>query len=156
MIHVLEFPPKESLSKNVSFDSLYRMYFFPRHLLFFSAKSFMTELKVLRLLLIFYASLACQPVAPVSLSLSLPAKSTILNLEVLIICSPEINVLVLLIIAVNTACDLELSWFILVEEVCLFFNPILIILATSYIEVTFSILQPTGKTTLFAFSLRLT
>lgn len=87
IITVLELPPKESFSKYVNFESLYLICLLL--ILFYSeqrsAKSLITAPRVVRLLLIILASFNLYPSAPVSLDLSLPAKSTMWNLDVFVI-----------------------------------------------------------------------
>jgi hypothetical protein len=76
---VLEFPPKEFLSKKVNLESLYLMCFYLSA--FVSERPLITDPKTERDLLILHPSLNLSPWAPVCFCLSLPAKSIKLNLE---------------------------------------------------------------------------
>lgn len=49
-------------------------------------------------------------------------------------------------VAVNTACDRELSLFMFVQAICLFLAPVFIKAITSPIEVTLSSVQGSGYT----------
>jgi hypothetical protein len=87
----------------------------------------MTIPRQLKLLLIFLHSSNLLPEAPVTLTLSEPARSTKLSLATLIY-FPSLCVLFYLIcsiVMIKTACDLEESSFILVFAVALDLAPIL-------------------------------
>ena len=77
-----EFPPKDYLSSEVSFDSLYGIN--SESLFFFSSltvRAVITFRKTCSDLLISVASFACWPVVPVKACFSLPAKSTSCSFE---------------------------------------------------------------------------
>ena len=76
--HVLELPPKLSLSIRVNLESRYGTW-----VLFPSVRAVITCPKVVRLLLIVLASSRVYPVAPVFATFSLPARSTRYNLPYL-------------------------------------------------------------------------
>lgn len=76
---VLEFPPKEFLSKKVNLESLYLICFYLSA--FWSESPLITDPKTDNDLLILQPSLNLSPYAPVYFYLSLPAKSIKLNLE---------------------------------------------------------------------------
>jgi len=77
----LLFPPREFLSKKVSFESLYLIcLYLPLEI---SARELITYPKTVKLLFILQPSLNLSFSALVSFYLSLPAKSTKLNIELL-------------------------------------------------------------------------
>lgn len=121
-IVVLQFPPKLSLNKRVSKEFLYGIWAG----VLFSVKAEITIPKQLKLLLIFLHSSSLFPEAPVTLTLSDPAKSTKFSLATLIY-FPSLWVtfsLICSIVMIKTAWDLEESSFILVLAVALDLAPI--------------------------------
>ena len=148
IIIVLEFPPSESLSRCVSLESLYLICL---ALCLccgsdISAKSLITAPNVVNDLFIAPASFMRWPSAPVSLHRSEPAKSTIWNLEVLIIYSPFFLFCTFLITAVKTVCDLLLSLFMYVLAMCLASFPLVIKAPTFSTPETYCLVQGSKNT----------
>lgn len=89
IMDVLEFPPNESRSKFVNFESLYGIWF----LGFSDVNALITIPRVVKDLLMFPASLSLSPEAAVIFCLSDPAKSTKWSLGVLRVFFPSIELL---------------------------------------------------------------
>lgn len=119
MINVFEFPPNESLSKFVNFESRYGMWF----LCFSDVNAFITIPRVVSDLLMFPAYLSLSPEAAVIFCLSEPAKSTKCNLGVFKTFFPSIYVF-------KERAIVKIEWeredyrFMRVSPTCLFFIPV--------------------------------
>lgn len=118
IIKVFEFPPKESLSKFVSFESLYGMWF----LCFYEVRALITIPNVVSDLFMLLASFNLSPVVAVNFCLSDPAKSIKWSFGVFKIFFPSTYILKEMDI-VKIECDREDSLFIIVSPICRFLNP---------------------------------
>ena len=157
IIVVLQLPPRLSSRILVSFESLYGIC----DLDFLSVKAAMTFPSALRLWLMLLLSSSLWPVAYVTLTRSLPARSTRLSFPTLICLGgsyPSFSLWLLKMvicsnIIINTAWDLELKSFILVEAVALHWAPFYISEYTSFGDLTAHSLSPSTKTPFFLSSL---
>lgn len=112
IIVVLQLPPNESSNNRVILESLYGI------CVFYSISADITLPKQLNDWLIFFDSSNLRPVAPVTRTLSLPAKSTRLSLPTLIDLWLSISVIYSTMM-MKTAWDLLLTSFIFVLAVAL-------------------------------------
>ena len=116
--NVLEFPLNESLSTNVSLESLNGMWGFDLSLL----KQLITIPNVVRDLFMFPASFSLYPMAAVLFCLYEPAKSTKWILDLFIILIP-FSICLLCTLRLKIACDLDDSLFMSVSPTCLVRTP---------------------------------
>lgn len=131
IIVVLAFPPNEFLRRRVNLESRYLINIFG-----FSASWLITSPSVVKLWFIFAASLTCYPSAYVSFNLSDPAKSTMLNYEVLLCLKPSQSVNFVWTVNVKTAWLHDDSLFIDVSAICQFQSPCLINYMISFVVLT--------------------
>jgi len=118
---VFAFPPRLSFKRWVNLLSLKLMYVFAfESVLQHSDRSKITLPSTERLVLILHSSYSRWPSAWVSLTRSLPARSTMWNLDDLTTFSPVLCYTIVLMKAVKTAWDRDDSMFILVEAICRF------------------------------------
>ena len=117
---VLAFPPRESCSRRVSFESLYGMW-----LLLFSTNAEITMPRVESERLILFASFNRSPSAPVLLCRSLPARSTKLSFPTLyfFFASSSESFKLHSMVMMKMACERELCSFMFVEPTDRFLFP---------------------------------
>ena len=155
IIVVLQFPPRESSRILVSLESLYGIC----DLAFLSVSAAITFPRALKLWLMLLLSSSRCPVAYVTLTLSLPARSTRLSFPTFIYfggsaaySSCFCKMVICSKIMMKTACDLLLKSFIFVVAVALHYAPFYIREYTSFGDLTAHSLNPSTKTPFFLSS----